>query len=178
MTVLDRRGPPREASPLWAVIFLAAGLAAACRSASPALSHTFDSPEALASAVIDGLSRGDAAGLAALALSEDEFRHHVWPGLPVSRPERNMPFEYVWKDLKTKSRAHLAARLKDPGIRQLAVREVVFDGEATEYPGFTVLRKARLLVRDPAGGGERSVRLFGSVLRKDGRYKLFSYVVD
>ena len=178
MTHPGRRDSQAGASHLHALMLLAGCLlVGGCREAPPPLTRTFASPEALASAVTDALSRTDGAVLAGLALSEEEFRHYVWPSLPVSRPERNLPFDYVWKDLQAKSRAHLAARLNDPALRGLTVTEVAFDGEATEYSGFTVMRKARLHVRDGEGVA-RSVRLFGSMLRKDGRYKLFSYVVD
>ncbi len=139
--------------------------------------RTFESPEALASAVLEGLARNDGQGLKALPLSEDEFRQHVWPKLPVSRPERNVPFDYVGNDLSAKSRAYLAANLASQPTRDSSLVKVLFDGETTDYGTFAVLRKARLIVRDPAGQ-DRAVRVFGSVLRKDGRYKLFSYVTD
>ena len=174
----DRRGSRAGISRLHAVVLLTGCLLfGGCREAAPPLTRTFASPEALGAAVTDALSRSDAATLTGLALSEEEVRQYVWPALPVSRPERNLPFDYVWKDLQGKSGAHLAARLNDPALRGLTVTRVAFDGEATRYSGFTVMRKARLHVRD-AEGVARSVRLFGSILRKDGRYKLFSYVVD
>ena len=53
-------------------------------------------------------SRRDRARLDALALSEQEFRDHVWPDLPAARPERNLPFSYVWGDLHQKSNISLA----------------------------------------------------------------------
>ena len=149
----------------------------ACGRPEPLLSTTFDSPEALASAVASGLARDDKASLEALALSESDFRAHVWPVLPASRPERGLPFDYVWNDLRAKSNAHLAARLAGPSIGPITVDRVVFDGETTDYGGLVVMRKARVLVRDDRGQ-LRSLRLFGSVIRQDGRYKLFSYVTD
>ena len=52
----------------------------------------------LAEALAAGRARGareasDRRRAQALALTEEEFRDHVWPELPTSRPERNVPFE-------------------------------------------------------------------------------------
>ena len=78
----------------------------------PPLANTSASPEALAAAVLDALARGDRARLDALALTEQEFRDHVWPDLPAARPERNLPFSYVWGDLHQKSNLSLAQTLR------------------------------------------------------------------
>lgn len=149
------------------------------RGAPPPLAATFESPEALAIAVLDGFARRDAGALRRLALTEDEFRAHIWPELPVSRPERNMPFDYVWQDLQAKSRGYLAGNLRRPLPAAPRLARVVFDGHATEHPTFTILRDSRLVIVD-TNGSESSLRLFGSVvrLRNDGRYKLFSFVTD
>lgn len=166
-----------------------AGLAALCvllaggcgrPAASDALSplgHTFESPEAVARAVLGALAEEDGPTLVALALSEMEFRTVVWPELPSSRPERGLPFEYAWGDLHQKSTNELRRLLARAGGRQYELLEMTFDGESTRYETFTVHRDSRLRVRD-AEGAERDVRLFGSVLQRGGEYKLFSYVVD
>ena len=168
-----------------------AGLAAAllvsiggCRPAEttgdappPPLSRTFESPERLAEAVLAALAADDGQALAALPLSETEFRTVVWPELPSSRPERGLPFEYVWGDLHQKSGnalRRLVARAAGDAYDFVAIG---FDGESTPYETFTVHRDSRVTVRG-ADGAEREMRLFGSVLQRGDEYKLFSYVVD
>ncbi len=141
------------------------------------LAHTFESPEAVAEAVLGALAEDDGERLLALALSGIEFRTVVWPELPSSRPERGLPFEYAWGDLHQKSTNELRRLLARAGGRRYELLEMTFDGESTPYETFTVHRDSRLKVRDPEGA-ERDVRLFGSVLERDGEYKLFSYVVD
>lgn len=144
---------------------------------APRLSHTLESPEAVAVAVLTGLQRRDAAGLRALALAEDEFQRLVWPRLPTSRPERNIPWDYVWKDLSSKSRLQLAARLNEFRDRGYGVVSVRFTGETTDYQTFKVFRASAVTLRDREGR-ETTHRLFGSMLEQDGRFKVFSYVVD
>jgi hypothetical protein len=158
-------------------VVLAAGLVLPGCARPVPLAHTFESPEALGGAVLDALARKDRAALDAMALSEQEFRAYLWPHLPVSRPERNMPFDYVWSDLAGKSRAFLRARLSAGARAEGQVKRVVFDGASTRYGDVTVMRRARLVLQD-AAGREQDVRAFGSVLVKDGRYKLVSYVTD
>ena len=60
---------------------------AACAPPKTPLADTRDSPAAVAQAVIDAVTAGNSAALASLALSEQEFRDHVWPG-SARRPTR------------------------------------------------------------------------------------------
>lgn len=151
-------------------------LAAAACNRVPSLAHTHAGPEALAQAVLDGLARADRPALEALALTEQEFRDHVWPELPVARPERNMPFSYVWGDLRDKSRLTLSATLREYGGRRFELQRVSFTGK-TDYPGYTVHREATFHVRD-SSGVETALRVSGSMVEQDGTWKVFSYVVD
>jgi hypothetical protein len=151
------------------------GFAAAC-TAVPPLQNTRGSAMDVAAAVLSAFERKDAASLDALALSETEFRDHVWPKLPAARPERNLPFSYVWGDLRQKSRMRRATTLEEQGGRHYELLGVAFDGR-TDYEGYRVHRAATFRVRD-AAGTERQLRLIGSMIEKDGAWKVFSYVVD
>jgi hypothetical protein len=152
-------------------------LVSGCGSSTPLLSNTYPAPEALAAAVVDAVERRDAQALRSLALSEQEFREHVWPELPSARPERNLPFSYVWGDLRQKSEASLALTLTRHGGRKYTVVAVRNAGDTTRYPSYSVHRDTVLRIRDEAGA-PADVRLFGSMIQKDGGWKVFSYVVD
>jgi hypothetical protein len=159
-------------------VLLAALLSPACGRAKAApLEYTFASPADLARAMLVALGAKDRPTLEALAVSEREFRERVWPELPSSRPERNLPVEYVWGDLFQKSQGHLRQTLGQHGGRRYVLIDIEFLGETTPYTTFDVSRKAQLRVRDERGE-ELVIRLFGSVLRSGSEYKIFSYVVD
>jgi hypothetical protein len=147
------------------------------RSTAAPLSNTFDSPEALARAVLERLERRDWPGLRALPLSEAEFRDHVWPELPASRPERNVPFHYAWGQMKQRSDGHLGNTFARYGGKPLTLVRTRFTGETTQYQSFAVMRESEIIAADDTGR-ELILRLFGSAMVRDGRYKLFSYVVD
>jgi hypothetical protein len=149
--------------------------ASACGRVPP-LANTTVSPEALATAVLDAFARRDRAQLDALAVSEQEFRDHVWPDLPAARPERNLPFSYVWGDLHQKSNVNLVESLHAHGGKRRSLQRVTFVGK-TQYANYVVHRDATFAVVDDTGASE-SLRVCGSFLEKDGAWKVFSYVVD
>lgn len=172
--------PPRQGAVCGALLRLPLVLAlfaAACQPPPAPLSQTVESPDALARAVLDALAAGDRERLASLALTEAEFRARVWPELPASRPERNLTADYVWNDLRLKSDASLQRTLAALGGRAFALRRVESSGETTNYQTFSVSRKTELVVTDSTGAEQR-IRAFGSIIRADGRVKVFSYVVD
>ena len=141
------------------------------------LDQSLESPEAVARAVISGMAAGDLAALKRLAISEAEFRDLVWPRLPASRPERNLPLEYVWNDLAAKSDANLRARLAGWQDRGFVLVSLSFKGGTEDYGTFKVHRETVLILRD-RDAREQTGRLFGSILEYKGRFKVFSYVVD
>lgn len=167
-------GAPRLVLVAVALAVLTTG---ACGRGVPPLAHTFESPDALAGAVIQCLARGDRPGLEALAVSEQEFRDHVWPDLPASRPERNLPLAYVWTELSQKSALHLTQTIEKFRGQQLELVGVEFTGAVSTYRTCKVHRESAVRVRMP-DGSERRLRVFGSMIEQGGRYKVFSYVVD
>jgi hypothetical protein len=156
---------------------LCLGVTFGCGSGATPLSNAHPSAEALSQAFLEALARRDADGLRALALSEEEFREHVWPELPAARPERNLPFSYVWTDLRQKSELSLAQTLAEHGGRRYTLIETRFATQATRYPSYVVHRETVLRVRD-ADGAQHDLRLFGSILEKDRTWKIFSFVAD
>jgi hypothetical protein len=146
-------------------------------SQSPLLGNAHPSSQALAIAVLDGIARRDVITLRSLALNEQEFREHIWPELPASRPERNLPFSFVWGDLHQKSEAALVQTLARHGGRRYMLVSVRFAGDTTRYPSYTVYRDTVLRIRDDQGV-EADIRVLGSSLEKDDAWKVFSYIVE
>jgi hypothetical protein len=141
------------------------------------LANAQPSPDALADQVLTALQQRDVDRLRQLALTESEFRDVVWPELPAARPERNLPFDYVWNDLWMKSEASLRRLLAEHGGQALSLERLDFAGETTQHHSYLVRREAVVVARH-AGQPPQSLRLFGSMIERDGGFKVFSYVVD
>ena len=156
---------------------LALVVAVSLACSPPPLANTYESADQLVRAVLAAFASRDNARLRALALDEEEFRRIVWPALPAARPERNLPFSYVWGDLQQKSDNRLRANLGVHGGRTYRLQSITFSGGVTEYPGFRVHREALLTVRDSAGN-EHEIRLFGSAIERVGDWKVFSFNAD
>lgn len=162
---------------MWrSVLLVALLMLPGCTPAPAPLLHTADTQVALAQAVLAAVTAGDQPRLASLALSEQEFRDHIWPSLPAARPERNLPFSYVWGDLHQKSETSLRASIDRLRGQTLTLVDVQL-GEATVYDGYTVHRDAVFRVR-AADGATDDLRVCGSLVEQAGRWKVFSYVVD
>ena len=159
--------------------FLVVGslVAAAAGCGGRPLGDAQPSAAALARAVIEAVERRNEAALLRLAVTEGEFRDHVWPELPAARPERNLPMSYVWADLRQKSDRGLKSILIEQGGQHYTFVEIRFDGETTDYTAYRVHRAPVFVVRrgseDPT-----QIRLCGSFLEKDGGWKVFSFVID
>jgi hypothetical protein len=158
------------------VVLLATCLVA-CGQSRPALTHAHDSAEALARAVLLAVEKRDVESLNNLAVNEREFRELVWPELPAARPERNLPFSYVWGDLHQKSDARLRQTLAKHGGTGYGLVSIAFTGGTTEYPSYRVHRDSEVVLTR-RHNQQTTERLFGSVLEQRGRFKVFSYAID
>lgn len=166
-----------RASVRLAGVMLAASLTARCDWSDRGFHDTLDTPEAVATAVLDGIARRDRPRLERLAVTRDEFRTRVWPELPASRPERNVPWDYAWRDLQQKSRGTLSSVLAQHGGRRYELLRIEYRGASTRYSSFEIRRDPALRVR-LSTGEITTIRVFGSMVVTKRGCKLLSYVVD
>jgi len=140
------------------------------------LEPAYTSKDAVVEAFLAGLKARDRAAVARLALTETEFRKHVWPALPASDPAVGMPLEYLWKDMAQKNEGFASQLMAEHGGRDYRLVVVTFSGVTTDYGAFKVHRKTTLDLTGP--GGPITLRLFGSMIESGGRWKIYSFVVD
>jgi hypothetical protein len=162
--------------------------AAACAStrqdaapAAPALAGTHASAEALAEELLEVLETGDRDALGALAVTEDEFRDFVWPGLDAARPERRLPWHFVWQQHELHHERGIDRALHLFGGQSLELVGIDFEGRVTQHDtphgSYTIHRDSVVEVRTP-DGEVRKVRIFGSMISSGGRSKIYSFITD
>ncbi len=146
-----------------------------CALLAGATHHGFPTAEAAAREALARLQAEDREGLLALAMGETEFRNVVYPRLPASRPERNTSAGFIWGQHEMRHLDDFDRTFRRFRGQQWELVELDFTGETTDYGEFRVHRGSRLTVRSP-DGTERTVRLFGSMLERDGEFRIYSFI--
>jgi len=111
-----------------------------------------------------------------LRITKKEFCWYVWPELPASQLP-NISCDFAWSQATLNSLAGLDEVLNDYAGRRFELVSLRFAAGDEAHASYVVHGDTRVTVRDEAGQ-ERELKLFGSMLELDGRYKLFSFVVD
>jgi hypothetical protein len=174
ITRSSTRGPGSRRARLVCLLLLGTVLGS-CGPARERFSGTFESPEALTRAFLEAVEARDRARLAALALSEREYRLEVFPEMPAYG---NVPSDFAWSQIEGRNRYGESFVLAREGGRSWELEEIVFEGGTTAYQTFVVHRDPLLHLRDRRTGERQERALFGSILEHAGRYKLFSLNLD
>jgi hypothetical protein len=140
------------------------------------LANAASSPEALARSFLDALAAGDVVAMKRLRITKKEFCWYVWPELPASQLP-NVDCDFVWSQATLNSLAGLDEVLHAYAGRRLELVSLRFAAGDEAHASYVVHGDTRVTLRDEAGE-VRELKLFGSMLELDGRYKLFSFVVD
>jgi hypothetical protein len=141
-----------------------------------ALTNTYASAELLASRFLAYLARKDSESIKSLRITKQEFCDYVWPDLPSSRLP-NVTCDFVWDQAVLNSTSGLTEMLRDHEGKRYELISLKFAKGTEVYPSYKVHKETLLRVRDEKGE-EQELRLFGSILEMDGKFKLFSFVVD
>lgn len=144
-------------------------------SAGPALSHSYDSPEALAEGILDAVAADDAEAMKRAMVAREEYRELLWPRLPEND---DMPFAGAWQMNEAGSRNARNNVLASFGGTRFELVAVEFTGSPERYEGFTVHVGADLRVRRRSDGREGSLDVLDVVVEHDGRWKALNFDDD
>lgn len=136
--------------------------------------ESLDSPDHLGLAVVEALNRKDIAQLNRLRVQRQEYLEWIWPAFPASRPPSNFPSDFAWSNLNTKCNIGMKKWIARYGGQHLQFVSIRFAQSQENYDGFHLLRGTVLTLQN-AAGEKRELKILGSVVVKNGRYKLLSY---
>ena len=132
------------------------------------------SPDQLGLAVVDALNRKDIEHLNRLRVQREAFMDWIWPAFPASRPPSNFPADFAWSNMNKKCNIGMKKWIARYGGHNLKFVSIRFDRPSEPYDGFQLLRGTVLTLQN-AAGEKRDLKILGSVIVKNGRYKLLSY---
>lgn len=134
--------------------------------------------DSLVAAVLDGLGRSDTALLKELLVTRDEYMKVIYPELgkhwPGARDGRPEIAEALWTNHAGNAMKGLRRALRDLGGQQLSLKRVEFADGTKEYVSYTT-HEGTIVTAADARGKERTIGAIGSIVEKDGVFKLLSY---
>ena len=136
--------------------------------------NSLDSPAQLGLAVVDALNREDIEGLNGLRVQREAYLDWIWPAFPPSRPPSNFPGDFAWSNLNTKCNLGMKKWIALYGGLNLKFEGIRFEQPQETYDGFQLLRGTVLTLRK-VDWEKQELKILGSVVVKDDRYKLLSY---
>lgn len=176
------KGIPRDMNwkqHYWRFILVTIVLLASCRDVQDVPTDTdawtdgLDSPSYVAQSVIDALNDGQTDALHKLRVNEDEYLSWVWPEFSASQPPMNFPGELAWANLNKTSFVGVQDAIASYSDSELTLVDIRI-GHTEGYGKFRLLQDNILVVRK-IDGEELNLRFLGSIVERDGRYKLLSY---
>ena len=132
------------------------------------------SRDSLVSHFVRAVEEGDAAALRALRLDVAEFAFLYFPDSRLSRPPLQQPPEISWLFVEQNGLKGETRVLDVYGGRPLHYHDYTCEAEPTIEGSLRLWDECRLLL----GAGRTPVRLFGSIVERDGRFKFVSYAND
>ena len=140
----------------------------------PIWKNSLDSPDQLGLAVVDALNHKDIEHLNRLRVQREEFLDWIWPEFPASRPPSNFPGDFAWSNMNKKCNIGMKKWITRYGGHSLKFVGIRFERPQETYDGFQLLRGTVLTLQN-AAGEKRDLKILGSVVVKNSRYKLLSY---
>ena len=140
----------------------------------PVWENSLDSPGQLGLAVVDALNNKDIEKLNRLRVQREAYLDWIWSAFPASQPPSNFPGDFAWSNLNKKCNIGMKKWIARYGGQDLEFVAIRFDGDTETYKGFQLLRDTVLMLKN-AAGEKGELRILGSVVEKDNRYKLLSY---
>jgi hypothetical protein len=125
---------------------------------------------ALVRSFVRALERKDTATLASLVIDAAEFAWFYYPFTVYTHPPYTQPPGMVWLVTEQNSRKGLGRLVRSLGGRPLDLRGYRCGRSEPQDVNLLHLECGVLLGRDPA-----PVRLFGTILERQGRFKFVSY---
>ncbi|MGE0441349.1 MAG: hypothetical protein AB7L66_20945 [Gemmatimonadales bacterium] len=141
-----------------------------------ALRGTAASVEVLARGVLAALAAGDTTAFEPLALNQAEFAWLYYPSTATAQPPYELPPGLAWFQLQEKSRRGVLRAFRELGGHRLEYRGHQCDAEPKTEGENRIWTGCRVsLVRD---GQAVTLRLFGAVIERGGRFEIVSFDND
>ena len=140
----------------------------------PAGENWMNSTRELGEMVLLALREKNGELLDSLRVTEKEYKEILFPEFPVAAGNNSSP-DFHWFLLDQSSRGGIENVLGSWGGEDFELVDVVVTKGIQNYRTYRILSKVELKVKARNATEIRQLRIFGSVVERDGKYKILSY---
>jgi len=139
-----------------------------------ALTGSSPSREALVRRFMNALAAGDSADLRAMAVNAREFADLIYPESPYTRPPYRQSPALVWNQIENPSASGFTRLVRRLGKQPLRYVDHNCDAKPDRQGRNLIWTNCFVRLRSP-NEPTTSHRLFGSIIQRDGKFKIVSY---
>lgn len=136
------------------------------------------SPEALVRSALRAFAAKDTLALRSLLITRDEWRDQLYPEFPVyypaARDTREETKTFLWENHSLSSSNALMRALRKVGGKKMTLVKLEYRDQTQAFKTYTIHQGTTPSVKMP-DGSEREITQLGSIVEKNGVYKLLSF---
>jgi hypothetical protein len=134
-------------------------------------------PEDVLRQAVPALAANDQPALNKLVIDQSEFKKYVWPTFAARMSGSNIGADQYYQTFQKVSQVGIAGAGTTLAGRKWEVVKVSLEPPQRKGKGFQLFGPPLVALRDE-NGQEKTVRLVGGLLERDGTYKVTTYYVS
>src|ERR1035441_10328403 len=155
-------------------LLIAVGLTGAYH---PSMAQSTRSAEGVIRQVVSALAGNDHDALSKLSIGQPEFKKYVWPAFAMNMSTSNMSADQYYPTYQKANQAGIAEASTILAGKKWQVVNVDLQPAQRKGKGFQVLGPPLVTLRDESGQ-EKTVKLVGGLLERDGVYQVTTFYVN
>ncbi len=157
-----------------ATLVIAMGLAGDYR---PSMAQSTGKTEDTLRQVLSALAANDQPALSKLSIDQGDFKKYVWPTMAAQFTGSNMSADKYFTTYQKVSQAGITETRTDLAGKKWEVVKVSLDPPQRKGKGFQLFSPPQITLRDESGQ-EKTMKVVGGLLEKDGVYKVTTYYLS
>ena len=143
----------------------------------PSMAQSTGTAEDLLRQVVSALAANDQPALNKLSVNQSEFKKYVWPKLAFLMSGSNTSSDKYYPTYQKGSQVGITEASTTLAGKKWEVVKVKVEPPQRKGKGFQLFGPPRVTLRD-ASGQERTIKLVGGLLEREGVYKVTTYYVS
>ena len=174
MEIHTKRGDDEDAHVCFTDTIDRVGVTGFCH---PSMAQNTGTAEDVVRQAVSALAANDQPTLAKLSIDQSEFKRYLWPRLSTQMSGTNTNADKYYTTFQKVSQVGVTEANTALGGKKWEVVKVDLEAVQRKGKGFQLLGPPSVTLRDESGQ-EKTVKILGGLLERDGTYKVTTYYVS